>query len=74
MGTARVVEEELRYKFLYEGRPALGYNKGSLEWVTSTCRARTSTRCTRPAARAAGSRLRPNPSCSMASTIVNQSG
>lgn len=27
-----VVEEDLRYKFFYEGKLALAYNKGSLEW------------------------------------------
>ena len=32
MRKARVVEEELRYKFLYEGRLALAYNKGRLKW------------------------------------------
>jgi len=32
MPTARVVEEDLRYKFLADGRLALAYNKGHLSW------------------------------------------
>ena len=32
MTRASVIEEELRYKFLYRGRLALAYNKGCLEW------------------------------------------
>ena len=32
MRKASVVEEELRYKFLYEGKLALAYNKGRLKW------------------------------------------
>ena len=32
MTKAAIVEEDLRYKFLYRGRLALAYNKGCLEW------------------------------------------